>query len=140
MADTVAAPTDEQKVVTDESPALAAVAPELDELHDAEGVDFTTRPPFRELHRDLPKNRAKRTARVMEIVKSFPKEWTQEGADVSVDSIDPEVFAKLIEDTEDFVVDAAQDPTAMEDWLIDQEDGFTAVIATFAELAEKLGK
>ncbi|MBC3186365.1 hypothetical protein H7347_07230 [Corynebacterium sp. zg-331] len=131
----------EQEAITDAAPALAGVGPEFLPAEAAEGVDVESMPPLKELSRLLPSKRTKIKAQVASIAQRA------QGVDaLRVEGVDESVLlnhlgevADMIEAAETFVLDMAQDRDAMEAWLIEQEQGESAVMLAFSKASEALG-
>lgn len=136
------APRDvEQDAITDPAPALAGVSPEFLPAEATEGVDVESMPPLKDLARLLPSKRTKIKAQAATIAQHAQgvDALSADGADGSVLLDHLGEVADLIEAAEAFVLDMAQDRDAMEAWLIEQEQGESAVMLAFSKAAEALG-
>ncbi|MDK8450993.1 hypothetical protein [Corynebacterium mastitidis] len=137
-----AAPRDVEKDATpDKSPALAGVSAEFLPAEATEGVDVESMPPLKDLARLLPSKRTKIKAQAATIAQHAQgvDALSTDGADESVLLDHLGEVADLIEVAEAFVLDMAQDRDAMEAWLIEQEQGESAVMIAFSKAAEALG-
>lgn len=136
------APKPPQDAHIDEVPALDGVIDAQTEDQAGDGVDASSMPAFRDMRRLLPSKRFEKQAEMMALVADMPKEW-QDGdvteGSVDLASMDFGKLSTLITKAEGFVLDLAEDRTAMEEWLIDQENGMQAVMDAFTKATGLLG-
>lgn len=126
---------------TDSSAALAAIGPEFDDSV-PEGVDAASLPEMRDMRRMLPSKRFEVKAKVGKIATSLPKNLENLEGDIDLQDLGPETWEKfqtLFSTMEEIVLDTAADRDAMEQWLINQESGESAIQFAFGRVSETLG-
>lgn len=127
---------------TDPTPVLDGVTPaQADEEQDSD-VNLESMPEFRGVNHLLPSARFAMQAQMMNLVKKMPKEWTNgdvEPAEADPADMDFDSMTELITGAENFVLDLAKDRSAMEEWLIAQDNGLQAVMSAFSKATDLLG-
>lgn len=139
------APSDTPEAVVDPNPALAGVGPQYGAADaEAEGVDMSTIPAFRDMHRLLPSERLKiqmSTAKVATVLPKHLKDGDEAG-DLEFDSMtveDIDALTNVITTVENIVLDNADDRGEMAEWMISQKEPLNAVMAAFTKFTERLG-
>lgn len=137
--------TPEPEPAKDSQPALATTAPEFNG-NDAEGVDMSTLPAFKQVQRMLPAQRMREEMNTAKMVTGLPDSLSElaTGGEVELDftALDPadlDALVDMFDAVQAAVLDAAEDRTAMEDWLMDQEDPTSAIMAAFTKYRTDLG-
>lgn len=137
--------TPEPEPAKDSQPALATTGPEFGSA-DMKGVDMSTLPAFKSVQRMLPAQRMREQMNTAKMVTGLPDSLsdlaTEGEVELDIASFNPEdldALAALFEGVQESVLDAAEDRTAMEDWLMDQEDPTSAIMAAFTKYRTDLG-
>lgn len=134
----------EPETAKDERPALASAGPEFD-TNAAEGVDMTTLPAFKSVQRMLPAQRMRSELSAAKMVTGLPDSLTAlVSGDGEIDMTalqdqDLDALMDLFDNVQEAVLEAAQDRTAMEDWLMAQEDPTQAIMSAFTQYRSDLG-
>lgn len=128
----------------DPSPVLSPVgAPYAADAPD--GVNVGTMPAFKDMRRVLPAERIAATAALARVAKSLPESLSAQDGAVNLDSLDGitaddlDAVADMFAQAQGVVLDWAMDREAMTEWMLDQADPLSAVMAAFSRFQAHLG-
>lgn len=138
------APQAAPQAAADPSPVLSPVgAPYAADAPD--GVNVGTMPAFKDMRRVLPAERIAATAALARVAKSLPESLSSQDGQVTLDSIDGitaddlDAVAAMFAQAQGVVLDWAMDREAMTEWMLDQQDPLSAVMAAFSKFQAHLG-
>lgn len=123
-----------ESAVVDESPELASVSPEFST------GEFEDMPAFAPVGKMLPSQRMARNGKLIKLVQAMPESWR--GGDVDterIEDLDADAIVDLFAGIEEIVFDLAADSDAMREWILEQEDPESALMAAFGKASELLG-